>query len=82
MPDEVVLYRGASHKGSERAISWCTELETAEWFANRFANEDNPARVYKLIAPKKHCLCYFGSRGEHEIILDVNAVKDKIEQII
>ena len=82
LPDEVEIFRGVSHSGDKLGISWTTNLETAEWFANRFSDDDNHARVYKVIANKKDCLCYFGSRGENEIVLDVNAVKNNIEQII
>lgn len=82
LPDEVTLYRGVSHVGTEKAISWCLKLETAEWFANRFASEDSPAKIYQVTVPKKYCLCYFGARGENEIILDVNSVKKLIKQIV
>jgi hypothetical protein len=81
LPDVVELYRGISH-GTEDGISWTTEFATAKWFAERFATDEHKARIYKVIANKKDCLCYFASRGEYEIILDVNAVKNKIEQIV
>lgn len=80
LPDAIELYRGVSH-GTEVSISWTTEFETARWFAERFATDERPARTYKVTAEKKDCLCYFRSRGENEIILDVHAVKDKIIQI-
>ena len=82
LPDTVELYRGTSHEGTERGISWTSEYATAEWFANRFATDEHPARIYKVIANKQNCLCYFGNRGEYEIILDVDSIKDKIIQIV
>lgn len=82
LPETIELYRGTSHEGTEYGISWTTNQDTAKWFANRFATDEHPARVYKVTANKKDCLCYFGNRGEHEIVLDVTKIRDKIVQIV
>ena len=82
LPDTIELYRGVSHEGTELGISWTTEYETAKWFAERFATDEHKARIYKVVANKENCLCYFGNRGEHEIILDVESVKNKIYQLV
>lgn len=80
LPEEVTIYRGVQSKKHKRGLSWTLSYEKAEWFANRYSNE-NPI-VYKTVVPKKHILCYIDRRNEEEIIVNPQILKeDKIEEI-
>ena len=79
LPDTVTLYRGVGRGRKEFGLSWTENKAKAEWFRDRWDNEEG--KLLQVIADKKHCLCYFNSRGEHEIVLDVQAVKDLIQEI-
>ena len=79
LPEKVTLYRGVGRGRKELGLSWTENKEKAEWFRDRWGNEEG--KLLKVIADKKYCLCYFNSRGEHEIVLDVQAVKDLVQEI-
>ena len=81
LSDTVTVYRGVSHNGTENGISWTTNYDTAKWFADRFSTDEHRARIYQADIPKEHCLCCFDCRGEHEIIVDIKSIKDRIIQI-
>jgi hypothetical protein len=81
LPDEVILYRGVANGRKKYGISWTDNKGKAIWFQNRWADEDNPGRLLRVKTAKEHCLCYLNSRNEKEVVLDVNAVKNDIEDI-
>ena len=81
LPEEIVLYRGVSNGRKKYGLSWTDSKETAIWFQSRFATGKKKGLLLRVKVNKKHCLCYLNSRGEKEIILDVNAVKKDIEDI-
>lgn len=37
LPEEIVVYRGVGHAAARQGLSWTTDKERAEWFANRFS---------------------------------------------
>ena len=81
LPDEVVLYRGVSKGRKKYGLSWTDNKDTAIWFKNRFLTGEEKGCLLKVVAPKEHCLCYLNGRSENEIVLNVKAVKNKIEEI-
>lgn len=62
LPQKLTLYRG----GPAYGISWTTDREQAEWFANRFGR-DYP--VWEVTIDKEQALGYLTGRGESEVIL-------------
>lgn len=65
LPDLITVYRG-SQSGLPIGLSWTTDHERAEWFANRYG-QDN-AMVFEGKINKAHVLAYFLGRGEQEIV--------------
>ena len=81
LPEEVTLYRGVGRGRKKYGLSWTDQEETAIWFKNRWATEEEKGQLLKVVVNKKHCLAYLNTRGEKEIVLDVNAVKKDIIEI-
>ena len=73
LPDVVKIYRGIRDGGKVRALSWTTDIETAQWFANRW---DNEGEVYSAEIDKKDVLAYFSTRGEYEVVIDFKKLKN------
>lgn len=73
LPEQITVYRGFSNRHNrtniKHGLSWTTNLETAEWFANRLS--DN-GFIFKATALKKDVLAYFNNRNEYEIVIDPN----------
>lgn len=69
LDDTLTVYRGVTSHNSQRikALSWTTDRETAEWFANRF---DEDGTVYVAEIDKSHIYAYFTCRDESEVIVD------------
>lgn len=53
--------------------------DTAEWFMNRYKGEDN--HILKATVKKENCFAYFNSRGENEIVVDVNNLSTKPDRL-
>lgn len=70
LDDEVTIYRGVTSYNADnvKALSWTLDYDKAEWFANRF-NEEN-GTVYEAQIERSHILAYFDRRNEFEIIVD------------
>lgn len=81
LPEEVTLYRGVARGRKKYGISWTDDKEKAIWFKNRWATPEEQGKLLRVTVKKKHCLCYLDSRGEKEIVLDVDAIKGDIEDI-
>lgn len=79
LPDVVTLYRGVSPGRKKYGLSWTDDVETAKWFKQRFEEDGNKGELLTVTVPKEYCLCYFNTRGEKEIILDVYKAKDKMK---
>ncbi|MFO0684924.1 MAG: hypothetical protein U0234_22895 [Sandaracinus sp.] len=74
--EPIQVYRGAISKHA-RGMSWTTDLERANWFANRFRDRfECPSNVYEVTAPLDALLVDVdavesrGGRQEREIIVD------------
>ena len=78
LDDPVTVYRGVTsyNAGNVRALSWTLERKTEEWFAHRFGEK---GIVYKAQIPKKHILAFFNNRGEAEVVLDPQHLKQVLE---
>lgn len=81
LPDAITLYRGIRRGGIKLGISWTTDIEMARWFQKRFESKEGVGSLYRIIAPKECCLCYFNKRGECEIILDIETIGDTVEEL-
>lgn len=83
LPDELEIYRGVSKGRAKYGLSWTEDIEKAKWFMNRFSNycDDNDKLLLRVRIKKENVIAYFNTRNEKEILLDVFAVKDKIEII-
>lgn len=70
LEDTVTIYRGVISYNADnvKALSWTLDYDKAEWFANRF-NEEN-GTVYEAQIERLHILAYFDRRNESEIIVD------------
>lgn len=70
----VSIYRGQTSKSSsmEKAYSWTTSYETAEFFANRF---DSDGEVLEAKVHINDVVDYLLSRGEEEIIILPETIK-------
>lgn len=66
LPELITVYRG-TQKGLPLGLSWTTDRERAEWFANRFGRDD-PV-VTEGTVNKGDVLAYFLGRGESEIVV-------------
>lgn len=69
LKDIVTVYRGVTQKSQvpRKSLSWTTNKETAQWFANRF---DSNGKVYSATIPKERIYAYFLGRDEYEVIID------------
>lgn len=76
LPNKFEVYRGVAKGRAKYGLSWTRNLDTAEWFANRW---DGDCYILKATIEKKHALAYFNSRDEDEIVVDVFAIKKDIE---
>ena len=64
------VYRGVSHDGKPRGLSWTLDIDKAKWFSTRFG--DNNSRVYKMVITNpEHILSIFLGRNESEVVVDI-----------
>ncbi len=68
--ETVTIYRGVTSYNADniKALSWTLDFDKAEWFSNRFGEEDGT--VYETEIEKSHILAYFSRRSESEVIVD------------
>lgn len=77
LPDTVTVYRGIrktlliSGKRMIDGFSWSTGMDTAYWFARRFAHcQEEMGRVFRAEIRKEFILAYFGVDGfEREVVV-------------
>lgn len=83
LPQVVTIYRGVSQHGTYHGMSWTDDKEKAEWFRNRFNGYAEDAPTYLLTAniSKDDILAYFNDRDEHELVVDIEAIKDSIVEM-
>lgn len=65
----VPVYRGAKLEINEEGLSYTLSKERAEWFARRFANEDEPAVVIRASVPQHKIIALMHGRGEEEVLV-------------
>lgn len=78
LPDTVSVYRGVKSDRPNKVLqlSWTLDPDKAEWFAKRF---DEDGVVYEATIDKKNILALFSRRGEAEIIVDLDYLRDSAE---
>lgn len=68
MPEKFTVYRGTVERyRDDGGLSWTTDYDKAEWFAERFEAEDSV--VLSREVSRDSVVAYLTSRGENEIIL-------------
>ncbi len=76
LPDKIKIYRGLTgyNKDNIKALSWTMSKKTAEWFADRF--QQNDGTVYSATIQKEYVYAYFAGRNEDELIVDPDKLED------
>lgn len=73
LPKTMQVFRGLQENAEKRALSWTRDKKVAIWFATRF---DRKGGVLKAKIPKESVFAYKEERGEAEIILNPENLKD------
>jgi hypothetical protein len=68
LPEQIEIWRGASHKRGLAGLAWTLDREKAVWFAQRFCSESRVPLLAKGIVEKRDVLAYFENRDEREIL--------------
>ena len=69
LPEVVTVYRGVGAEGGEDGLSWTLSREKAEWFAQRFATDDDTGWVEERTIRKALITAYVDRRNEREVIV-------------
>lgn len=71
----VTVYRGvgSARAGSEKALSWTLNRETAQWFATRYGKQGT---VFEAKIEKQHIHALFMGRNESEVVVDPKHLMD------
>ena len=78
LPGSIVVYQGHTLDRDD-GWSWTTDREKAWWFARRFAQlEGSTACMTRGIVGKSSVMAYLTRRGESEILVNPEAVSDKV----
>ena len=75
LPEQITVYRGIRGRGSLKALSWTTDIEQAEWFAQRWGKN---GKVYSAKISREDVLAVFTSRGESELVVDYSKLRDVV----
>lgn len=74
MPETITIFQGCTDVRDD-GWSWTTKRETAEWFANRFANLERGEPMLRMgRVRKENVLAYITNRNESEILVDPEMV--------
>lgn len=73
LPDEFPVWRGCQWK-NRNGLSWTLDKEKAIWFAKRF---NQKPRLHSGTVAKSDVIAHFLGRGEQEILVPHNKVRDK-----
>ncbi len=77
----VTVHRGAPAWTQGRGMSWAVEMESAEWFADRWASWGVPAAIYRATVPAKAVLGMFNDRREQEVVINPNMLRGRVELV-
>ncbi len=80
LPNTITVYRGVSPNRERYGLSWTDNKDKAIWFKERFERTEK-GYLLKATIPKKYALAYLNCRDEQEIVVDVNAIKGRIEEV-
>ncbi len=71
---ELTVWRGAGHSLARRGLSWTTDKDKAQWFADRFGDRGKDSYLWQLTIPGSKIIAYLSDRGESEVILDSSRI--------
>jgi hypothetical protein len=74
-PDTLTLWRG-SYPEFKMGMSWTTDKEKGEWFAHRLDHGEHIGELYEARVDVALVLASFETRGESEIVIDVDQLLD------
>ena len=78
-PEVATIYRGCGKPTGKKGLSWTTNKQKAEWFADRF-KEKKSGFVYRANIRREDIVFYTDSRSEQEVVVDFNKLYN-IEQV-
>lgn len=79
LPSRIQVYRGIQNGDAiVRGLSWSLSKGKAEWFAQRWSKK---GALYRAEIAKEHVYAYFNERGEEEIVLNPQYLKN-VEKVI
>lgn len=81
LPETITIWRGVSKGRVKLGLSWTDDKSKAEWFQQRFSDDDDKGKLLEVTTSKSNVIAYFNKRNEREILLDVFRVKDNIKLI-
>lgn len=78
LPDTLTIYRGDRARPSTKrgSLSWTLARGAAEFFARRFARQQDRPRLWRGTISKADALAYFEGRGEAEVVVSPRHVRD------
>lgn len=72
-PETVTVYRGC-HFTKVDGMSWTTDIGVANWFMKRWGGGMNA--LIELEVPREYIMMESNMRGEHELVIEVEALKE------
>lgn len=77
LPDSVTIYRGINDITNHPidGLSWTLDIDTAKWFANRFAKmKEGTSSIYKATIKKENIIAYF--EEETEVVVNYKKLEN------
>ena len=77
LPDSVTIYRGINDITNHPidGLSWTLDIDTAKWFANRFAKmKEGTSSIYKATIKKENIIAYF--EEETEVVINYKKLEN------
>lgn len=79
LPDEFAVYRGIQERDdevNEDGLSWTTDKVRGKWFAKRWLSVGDTCWLAQGVVSKKDVIAHFNGRGESEIVILPEDVRD------
>lgn len=76
LPDVLQIWRGCRWQ-NRNGLSWTLNKDRAIWFAMRFNRKHDKPRLHSGTVEKSHVIAHFSGRGEDEILVLPDRIKNK-----